>query len=55
MKTLTLLALSAILAPALLLASMSARRESWPWVTVAVAVLAVAVGGIQYLLDGGMQ
>lgn len=55
MKTAALLMLSAILAPALLLASLSARRESWPWVTVAAAVLAVAVGGIQYLLDGGVQ
>lgn len=51
MKTLAILAFSVLLAPALLLVSLSARRESWPWLSVAAAVLAVAAGGIRYLLD----
>lgn len=52
MKTLTLLALSLIIAPALLLASHASHRECWRRLSIAAAVLLGAAGGIRYLIGG---
>ena len=49
MKTLTLIAASLVLAPALFLAARGARLEAWPIVTAAAGVLAAAYVGVYYL------
>ena len=50
MKTAALLILASLLSPAALFVMLGARRESWPILTLAGAVLAGAVAGIHFLL-----
>ena len=52
MKSLTLLILSATLAPAFFLMGRGAQLESWRAVCLAGAIVIAAAGGIYYLTGG---
>lgn len=54
MKSLALITLSLILAPALAVLSRGAARESWGLIALAGAMLALVVAGIRYLLGGSL-
>jgi len=51
MNTLALILLTVLIAPALALSSHGAQRESWRAVTAGALLLALALGGIPYLLS----